>query len=121
MNRISGNRKLYEMPKLCENNINKNNEYQNFLISNNIYTFDDFISFLKEKNTTGYKNQVINIYIYVNFSSIKKNNGFLAKIYSDMYKIPNNSKLSNFINNWFKNKKLSDFYFNLGNDILNLS
>ena len=59
-------------------------------------------------------------YIFVNFSNIKKNNGFLSKIYSDMYNIPNNSKLSNFINNWFKNKQLTDFYFNLGHDILNL-
>jgi hypothetical protein len=62
-----------------------------------------------------YINRIINIWIKINFDSLKENNKILVTLYEKLSsKYMNNQKVDlNNINKWFKTKKYDDFSFNL--------
>ena len=69
---------------------------------------------MSEDKPFKYINRIINIWIKINFDSLKENNKILVTLYEKLSSKMNNKKIDlDKINKWFKTKKSDDFSFNL--------
>lgn len=63
----------------------------------------------------------VEYFIKSNFEDIKNNNKILSKFLHNLfyfkYKQISESEIDEFINKWFKNKEITSFYLDLGNDL----
>ena len=104
----------------------------NLLIINNIITFDDLFSkvkeFINDKKEYSFINRIINSWIKSNFDDLKKKNTILVNLYIYLFKHfyskllydnddNNNKKIIHIIDKWFKEKKMDNFNLNLGDSI----
>jgi hypothetical protein len=107
--------------------------YNDILKIYDIISFDDLFDKIKDlinDNTFITINRLINCWIKSNFDDLKNKNKILVSIYKFIFNTYNPKlqidelELSKEINKWFKSQKNSNFYINLGEEIiknLNLS
>ena len=88
------------------------------LLNYKIESVDSLLSWvdnmMSEDKPFKYINRIINIWIKINFDSLKENNKILVTLYEKLSSKMNNKKIDlDKINKWFKTKKSDDFSFNL--------
>lgn len=91
----------------------------------NISSIDNLIEFINNNKDKTYEfiNRVINCWIRKNFDDLKSYNKILISIYRNLYNKYysdleiDKKRCKKFISYWLKNKNISDFNLNLGNDL----
>ena len=94
----------------------------------NIITIEDIekkiLKYMNDKYNFATINRILNTWIKMNFNDLKKNNSLLDDIYINLFnnyfpKLIKNKgkKIIKFRIKWFKNKNITDFYFNFGEDL----
>jgi hypothetical protein len=94
----------------------------NYILSNyKIETIDSLLNWVDSviDKPFNYVNRIINIWIKINFDSLKENNKILVGLYEKLNKVywNKNINIEEKIKKWFKTKNVDDFSFNLGNDL----